>query len=44
MENKPADINEGPPFFKKWSGLYLFILGFEIALILVFIWITNFYN
>ncbi|NOG58127.1 MAG: hypothetical protein HND54_10370 [Bacteroidetes bacterium] len=44
MENKPNDINDKPPFFKKWSGLYLFILGFELFLILLFIWITNTFN
>jgi len=41
MENK---LEERPPFFKKWSGLYTFILVFEIILILIFIWITNTYS
>lgn len=38
MANKTEDQ---PPFFKKWSGLYIFLIAVEIALILLFIWITN---
>jgi len=38
MENK---LEEKPPFFKKWSGIYLFILTVEVLLIILFIWITN---
>ena len=30
-----------PPFFKEWKGLYLFVILFEIALIIAFILITN---
>jgi len=40
-ESKLAD---SPPFFKNWKGLYLFILLFELGLILFFIWITNTYH
>jgi len=42
MENeKKEKLDDGPPFFKKWSGLYIFILVVELILILFFIWITN---
>tara|TARA_R110002072_G_scaffold112894_4_gene242022 strand:- start:167 stop:304 length:138 start_codon:yes stop_codon:yes gene_type:complete len=41
MENKVEKLKESPPFFKKWSGLYLFLLFFELLLILIFIWMTN---
>jgi len=45
MENNSDEIiNDKPPFFKKWSGLYIFILLFELALIILFIWITNNYQ
>lgn len=41
-KNKEIEsINEKPPFFKKWSGLYIFLLVFQLLLILIFIWITN---
>jgi len=38
MENNTEDR---PPFFKKWSGLYIFLVAVEVVLILFFIWITN---
>jgi len=41
MENK---LEEKPPFFKEWKGLYTFILVFELLLILIFIWISNTYG
>ena len=44
MENKTEDLQEKPPFFKNWRGLYTFILLFELALILLFIFITNTYQ
>jgi len=45
MENKEgSSIEEKPPFFKKWKGLYLFLIVFELLLILFFIWLTNTYQ
>jgi hypothetical protein len=43
-KEKQNKLSESPPFFKDWKGLYLFILCFEVALILFFIWITNNYH
>lgn len=40
MDQK-QDINDKPPFFNKWKGLYAFVLLFEVVLILLFIWITK---
>ena len=44
MVNKLEEEQEGPPFFKKWSGLYTFLIVVELLLILSFIWITNTFN
>ena len=37
--------NSGPPpFFKSWKQIYLLVLGFFVALVLLFSWLTNLYN
>jgi hypothetical protein len=35
------DINERPPFFKRWTGWYLSLLLFLLLLIGFFKWLTD---
>jgi hypothetical protein len=43
-KEKKNKLEDAPPFFKEWKGLYLFILAVEVVLILLFILITNTYH
>jgi len=43
-KNKEVDSFGKPPFFSSWSKLYVFVLLFEVALILLFLLITNQYS
>gem|GEM_PF-2560498 len=44
MSDQREDINDGPPFFSNWKGLYVFVLLFELVLIFLFIAITNYFG
>ncbi len=41
MSKSEGSEHEAPPFFKDWKGLYAFVLIFELALILLFVLITQ---
>jgi hypothetical protein len=40
MEKQAEILEETPPFFSKWSKLYVFIICFQLALIAFFTWMT----
>jgi hypothetical protein len=43
-KNKDSETFGKPPFFSSWRKLYIFVLLFEVALILIFLLITNLYS
>lgn len=43
-ENKDLEAEEKPPFFKKWKGWYLLVLGNLVFLIILFYLFTNHYS
>lgn len=44
MSNELEDLENKPPFFKNWKGLYAFVLIFEVVIVLLFIVLTKFFS
>jgi hypothetical protein len=40
MDKQTEILQETPPFFSKWSKLYVFIICFQLGLIAFFTWMT----
>jgi hypothetical protein len=40
----PSSIEEGPPFFRNWSGAYLFVIVNLAVVIAIFAWLSWVYR
>ncbi|MDF9795941.1 hypothetical protein OKW21_001204 [Catalinimonas alkaloidigena] len=44
MNKASQDQLDGPPFFKRWSGMYWLVIGNLVFLIILFYLLTAYYS